>query len=100
MDLRKLVGLLLLVFISLLEMLLKKIAVSVLSFVGFSASQRSPSNSREMQRVVSSPRIRLKDGRWLAYRERGAPMDKSLHRIILVHGINSSKDKDFLATQV
>ncbi|XP_070033689.1 uncharacterized protein [Nicotiana tomentosiformis] len=99
MDLRKLVGLLLLVFISLLEMLLKKIAVSVLSFVGFSDSQRSPSNSREMQRVVSSPRIRLKDGRWLAYRERGVPMDKSLHRIILVHGINSSKDKDFLATQ-
>ncbi|KAK4375900.1 hypothetical protein RND71_006577 [Anisodus tanguticus] len=80
-----------------MEMLFKKIAASILSFLGYSDPQ---SNSRaELQRTVTSPRIRLKDGRYLAYRERGVTMNKSIHRIILVHGINSSKDKDFLATQ-
>ncbi|KAK7263393.1 hypothetical protein RJT34_30982 [Clitoria ternatea] len=46
-----------------------------------------------------SPRVRLSDGRYLAYREKGVPKDKSKHRIIIVHGFGSSKDMNFLAPQ-
>ncbi|PKI40522.1 uncharacterized protein LOC116211963 [Punica granatum] len=41
---------------------------------------------------VTSPRIKLSDGRHLAYRERGVPRDKAKHKVILVHGFDSSKD--------
>ncbi|TXG73622.1 hypothetical protein EZV62_002201 [Acer yangbiense] len=48
---------------------------------------------------VSSPRIRLSDGRYLAYREKGVPRNQSYHTIIIVHGFGSSKDMTFLAPQ-
>ncbi|KAI4382247.1 hypothetical protein MLD38_008235 [Melastoma candidum] len=41
---------------------------------------------------VTSPRIKLADGRHLAYRERGVPKDKARFRVVLVHGFDSSKD--------
>jgi hypothetical protein len=49
---------------------------------------------------VTSSRIRLRDGRHLAYRERGVPKEKAKHKIILVHGLGSSKEMNFLAPQV
>ncbi|KAL5765502.1 hypothetical protein ACOSP7_016119 [Xanthoceras sorbifolium] len=48
---------------------------------------------------VSSSRIRLSDGRYLAYREKGVHRNESIHRIIIVHGFGSSKDMNFLAPQ-
>nr|GLL32381.1 probable lysophospholipase BODYGUARD 1 [Ipomoea trifida] len=50
------------------------------------------------QPVVTSPRVRLSDGRFLAYRERGVPKIKSSYRIIIVHGFGSSKDMSFMAS--
>ncbi|XP_028808295.1 uncharacterized protein LOC114762863 [Neltuma alba] len=41
---------------------------------------------------VTSPRIKLSDGRHLAYREKGVPKQVAKHKVILVHGFNSSKD--------
>ncbi|XP_061376250.1 uncharacterized protein LOC133318270 [Gastrolobium bilobum] len=41
---------------------------------------------------VTSPRIRLSDGRHLAYREKGVPKENSRYKVILVHGYDSSKD--------
>lgn len=41
---------------------------------------------------LTSPRIRLKDGRHLAYRERGVPKEMAKYKVILVHGFDSSKD--------
>lgn len=52
------------------------------------------------QPVVTSPRVRLSDGRFLAYRERGVPKIKSSYRIIIVHGFGSSKDMSFMASDV
>lgn len=49
---------------------------------------------------VSPPRVRLRDGRYLAYREKGVPKDQAKHSIIIVHGFGSSKDMNFLAPQV
>jgi hypothetical protein len=47
-----------------------------------------------------STRIRLRDGRNLAYIERGFPKDKAKYKIILVHGFGSSKTMVFPAPQV
>ncbi|XP_057458761.1 uncharacterized protein LOC130749424 [Lotus japonicus] len=48
---------------------------------------------------VVSPRIRLRDGRHLAYVERGVPKDMAKYKIIIVHGFGSSKEMNFLAPQ-
>nr|GMD64641.1 probable lysophospholipase BODYGUARD 1 [Ipomoea batatas] len=50
------------------------------------------------QSVDTSPRVRLSDGRCLAYRERGVPKNKSNYRIIIVHGFGSSKEMSFMAS--
>ncbi|XP_077230777.1 putative lysophospholipase BODYGUARD 1 [Tasmannia lanceolata] len=41
---------------------------------------------------VISPRIRLRDGRYLAYKETGAPKESAKYKIILAHGFRSSKE--------
>lgn len=37
---------------------------------------------------VTGPRIQLKDGRYLAYKESGVPKDIAKHKIVLVHGFD------------
>lgn len=49
---------------------------------------------------VISPRITLRDGRHLAYLEKGVPKEKANYKIIIVHGFGSSKEMNFLAPQV
>lgn len=50
--------------------------------------------------TVASQRIRLSDGRYLAYVEKGVPKNESNFRIVVVHGFGSSKEMHFLAPQV
>jgi hypothetical protein len=47
-----------------------------------------------------TPRIKLRDGRYLAYREYGVPKEKAKYKIVVVHGFGSSKDETFPASQV
>ncbi|KAF3439445.1 hypothetical protein FNV43_RR17723 [Rhamnella rubrinervis] len=67
------------------------------------ATQLPPSQESseldDQQLPAISTRIRLSDGRYLAYREKGVPRHESNHKIILVHGFGSSKEMNFLATQ-
>ncbi|RYR29800.1 hypothetical protein Ahy_B01g054310 [Arachis hypogaea] len=49
--------------------------------------------------AVISPRIKLRDGRHLAYLERGVSKDVAKYKIIIVHGFGSSKEMNFLAPQ-
>lgn len=42
--------------------------------------------------AVTSPRIKLSDGRHLAYRERGVAKENAEYKVIVVHGFDSSKD--------
>ncbi|XLR41135.1 hypothetical protein S83_025795 [Arachis hypogaea] len=42
--------------------------------------------------VITSPRIKLRDGRHLAYSERGVLRENATYKVILVHGYDSSKD--------
>ncbi|XP_043700568.1 uncharacterized protein LOC122651297 [Telopea speciosissima] len=48
---------------------------------------------------VTSPRIKLSDGRHLAYRESGVPKDKAKYRILFVHGFGVSKDFSLPSSQ-
>lgn len=41
---------------------------------------------------VTSPRVRLHDGRYLAYKVRGAAKEIAKHKVIINHGFTSSKD--------
>ncbi|KAL3518545.1 hypothetical protein ACH5RR_021134 [Cinchona calisaya] len=43
---------------------------------------------------VTTPRFRLRDGRYLSYKVRGVPVEEAKHKIIVFHGFNGSKDMD------
>ncbi|VVA90483.1 unnamed protein product [Arabis nemorensis] len=47
----------------------------------------------------NSNRVKLRDGRFLAYRENGVPKEEAKYKIILVHGFGSSKDMNFSASK-
>lgn len=49
---------------------------------------------------ISSPRIRLKDGRHLAYREEGVRRENARFRIVFFHGFSSTKESGFPVSQV
>lgn len=51
-------------------------------------------------RHIASPRIQLRDGRYLAYKEYGVPKEKARYKVVVVHGFSSSKDETFPASQV
>lgn len=40
---------------------------------------------------VTAPRIQLKDGRYLAYKEYGVPKEIAKHKIVLVHGFDNCR---------
>ncbi|XP_052199359.1 uncharacterized protein LOC127806236 isoform X2 [Diospyros lotus] len=48
---------------------------------------------------VTSPRVQLSDGRHLAYKEKGVPMEEAKYKIIIIHGFDSSKDLDLPVSQ-
>jgi len=49
---------------------------------------------------VKSPRVKLSDGRNLAYKEFGVPKEEARYKIIVIHGYNSSKDQTLAVSQV
>lgn len=48
----------------------------------------------------SVDKIKLRDGRFLAYKESGVPKDEAKYKIILIHGFGSSKEMNFSASKV
>ncbi|CAA7027897.1 unnamed protein product [Microthlaspi erraticum] len=48
---------------------------------------------------ANSNRVKLRDGRLLAYREGGVPKKEAKFKIILVHGFRSSKNLEFSASK-
>ncbi|KAG9158616.1 hypothetical protein Leryth_019213 [Lithospermum erythrorhizon] len=45
---------------------------------------------------ITGPRIKLRDGRHLSYKEHGVPKDKAKYKIVFVHGFSSHKHELFL----
>lgn len=87
-------------------MVLKKVVDVMRGCLGLSEKRTlpSPSETSESHQIDlpdnnQSPRVKLSNGRWLAYRELGVPKHKSNYRIIIVHGFGSSKEMKFLAPQ-
>ncbi|KAF9590826.1 hypothetical protein IFM89_038698 [Coptis chinensis] len=77
--------------------MLGKIAVAVVVGVfGWAYSKLQPPPPKICRSpngpVVTSPRIKLSDGRFLAYKEKGVPKEEAMYKIIVVHGFDSSKD--------
>ncbi|TXG73624.1 hypothetical protein EZV62_002203 [Acer yangbiense] len=48
---------------------------------------------------VTSPRVKLSDGRHLAYRETGVSKEVAKHKIIIIHGFDSTKDLHYPISQ-
>ncbi|XP_074289230.1 uncharacterized protein LOC141614381 [Silene latifolia] len=48
---------------------------------------------------VTSPRIKLRDGRHLSYREAGVAKEEAAYKIIVIHGFASSKDQSLPVSQ-
>lgn len=88
------------------EMVFKKMVVLVMGCLGLAKQQTQTVpkpktvESSTVDVEPNSLRIKLNDGRFLAYTERGVPKNKSNYRIIVVHGFASSKDMHFMASQV
>uniref|UniRef100_A0A803N260 AB hydrolase-1 domain-containing protein n=2 Tax=Chenopodium quinoa TaxID=63459 RepID=A0A803N260_CHEQI len=61
--------------------------------------RRTAKSMDESECEITSPRIRLNDGRFLAYREIGVPKEQADFKIIIVHGFGSNKDMSFSAPQ-
>ena len=40
---------------------------------------------------ITAPRIKVRDGRHLAYREQGVSKDSAKHKIVYVHGFDSCR---------
>lgn len=63
-----------------------------------SSSSSSSSSSSDDLASVGASKIKLSDGRHLAYIERGVPREKSRFKVIIVHGFGSSKDMNFIVS--
>lgn len=102
------------------EMVFRRVAICFLGCLGIShpakkaapalapappeTTETSSSSSSSSSSLASSDgtpsRVRLSDGRCLAYRELGVPKNISNYKVILVHGFGSSKEMSFMASQV
>jgi len=49
---------------------------------------------------VTAPRLRLRDGRHLAYCETGVPKDKARFRVVFSHGFTGSREDTVRPSQV
>ncbi|KAH9614079.1 hypothetical protein KSS87_003166 [Heliosperma pusillum] len=49
---------------------------------------------------VTAPRIKLSDGRHLAYKEHGVPKDRAKFKFVFIHGFDSCRHHAIVATQL
>ncbi|XP_031128200.1 uncharacterized protein LOC116030173 [Ipomoea triloba] len=49
---------------------------------------------------ITAPRIKLSDGRYLAYKEHGVPKDKAAYKIVYVHGFDSCRHDAVIANNL
>ncbi|KAL2239330.1 uncharacterized protein LOC105170010 [Sesamum indicum] len=89
-------------------MVFKKMVVLMMGCLGLEKQPTQPAppppaeNGKSLSIDVEdcgTARIRLSDGRFLAYTERGVPKNKSNYRVIVVHGFGSSKEMNLMVSQ-
>ncbi|KAI3411454.1 AB hydrolase-1 domain-containing protein, partial [Psidium guajava] len=83
-------------------MISRAVAVLLMGLmVLYKAAQLPPPQDAVLaaETATTCTRIRLRDGRYLAYRERGIARERSNYKVIVVHGFGSSKEMSFQAPQ-
>lgn len=50
--------------------------------------------------LVTAPRIKLRDGRYLAYKEHGVPKDSAKFKIVYVHSFGSCRHNAIVANTI
>jgi pimeloyl-ACP methyl ester carboxylesterase len=50
--------------------------------------------------AITAPRIKLSDGRYLAYKEHGVPKDEANYKIVFVHGFDNCRHHAYVATKL
>ena len=50
--------------------------------------------------LITGPRIKLRDGRHIAYKEHGAPREEAKKKIVFLHGFGSSRHDAVIATHL
>lgn len=84
----------------LVQKMIGKIGVAVMvGIVGWIYKAIRPPLPKKLNSVCSN-RVKLRDGRYLAYRETGVSKQEALYKIIIIHGFNSSKDLNLPISQV
>ncbi|KAK9279590.1 hypothetical protein L1049_013269 [Liquidambar formosana] len=73
--------------------------VLTVGFLGWAYQAIKPPPPKIGGPPVTSPRVRLSDGRHLAYRETGVSREEAKYKIIVNHGYGSSKDFILPASQ-
>lgn len=83
-------------------MVFKKVVYLMMGCLGLSRQSTLPAGSSSVvdEQDCNSCKIRLSDGRLLAYSERGVPKEASNYKVVIVHGFGSSKEMNFMASEV
>lgn len=80
----------------------KIVAVVFVGFVAYAYRAMQPPPSKICGAPdgppVTSPRVKLSDGRYLAYKEHGIPRDQAKHKIVFIHGYDSNRHDAVVAT--
>lgn len=50
--------------------------------------------------LITAPRIKLSDGRYLAYKENGVPRDEAKHKFVFIHGFDCVRHDVALLTTI
>ncbi|RDX87264.1 hypothetical protein CR513_31279 [Mucuna pruriens] len=86
------------------EMLSKIAAILLIGFLAFAyqAIQSPPPRTCGSPGgpPITAPRIKLRDGRHLAYKEHGVPREVAKKKIVFLHGFGSSRDDAVIATNL
>ncbi|KAM7496294.1 hypothetical protein LguiA_020708 [Lonicera macranthoides] len=74
------------------------VMVGILGIVGWIYKAIRPPLPKKLNSVCSN-RVKLRDGRYLAYREIGISKQEALYKMIFIHGFNCSKDLNLSISQ-
>ncbi|MED6165307.1 hypothetical protein PIB30_098360 [Stylosanthes scabra] len=78
-------------------MALKRSALLLVPLIGLGCSYRAIRPAPPRTPTITSPRIRLRDGRHLAYKEFGVPKELAKNKMVFLHGFASSRHDTAIA---
>lgn len=78
---------------------IKVVLVVVIVLLGWGyQAVKPPAATNECGVPITAPRIKLRDGRHIAYKEHGVPKHLAKHFIVYIHGFSSCRHDAAIAT--